>query len=649
MRLRTKLISAFTLILLIPTLIIGWVSYLSSKEQILEQQNIYAKSSTDILDLSITNSISAKVNEINYLADRLSEVPLDSKKNSSTRLILNEYVEGHKDIVMAYVGTAQNDMIRMPYFNYGSDYKPTERSWYTSVVDTNNHSVSSPYTSASSGDLVVTVSKKLTNGLGVVGIDISINEFMTMANDVKIGKHGFLSIVDTSGAYISHPKVDIGTQVNSTIADLVSGKRSLEKTVDDLHYVYKTNNLTDWKIIGTTYNSEAKEIAGESWSTILFVLISSFILSGIAIFFIIRSIVKPIKRLRNNAIKISSGDLTIPIEVTSKDEIGDLAIAFNQMKDNLSSLIIDLKNQTNLLQSSAANMSSHTSENIASSQQISSAMQEVTVSTENQMQNIELVTTSFSEIETSMYNITEDTTEVTALTVSTHELAKDGGVSIQNTVDQMHSIQQSIQFTDSKIRLLYDRTKEIGSILEMIRSIADQTNLLALNASIEAARAGEHGKGFAVVADEVRKLAESSQSSARQIESLIHAVQNDTSETVSMMQETLTFAEKGSSIANETAMKFINIISSMEEITPRVESMSAASEEVTTTINEVTLSAQKLGDLAKDNAAASEQVSASAEESLNSMEHLETTSQDLLDLSEKLQTLIQQFKLPENK
>lgn len=90
MRLRTKLISAFTLILLIPTLIIGWVSYLSSKEQILEQQNIYAKSSTDILDLSITNSISAKVNEINYLADRLSEVPLDSKKNSSTRLILNE-------------------------------------------------------------------------------------------------------------------------------------------------------------------------------------------------------------------------------------------------------------------------------------------------------------------------------------------------------------------------------------------------------------------------------------------------------------------------------------------------------------------------------------------------------------------------------
>lgn len=641
LHLRNKLIITFAIILFLPTLSIGWFSYTSAKKQIIEQQNSYAESSIEILDTNISHTLSSKISDINYLSKRLSTIPLKTEKDSKVREVLNDYVDGHDDVVMAYIGTMKNDMIRMPYFKYANNYVPSERDWFKNALNATDYSISSPYTSATSNELVVTISKKLDNNLGIVGIDLSIQQFDNLAKQIKIGDKGYLSIIDTNGKYISHPKKDLGSNIEKNIATLINNKNDTE----NMHTKMKKNDLTEWKIIATTNKNEAVAIANKTWSTIITVLIISLVLGGILVSYIIMSIVRPITILRESALKISDGDLTVNIQIKAKDEIGELAQAFIAMKHHLSTLLLQLKEQTNILKQSTSNMTTSTNQNSASSQEISSAIHEITLSAEQQMNHVDLTNESIKNIEAGILGITDDTAEVTELAQAAHEKAIDGGNSIGNTVEKMASIDQAVHDTDYKVRALYDRTKEIGSILEIIRSIADQTNLLALNASIEAARAGEHGKGFAVVADEVRKLAESSQQSARQIEGLIHAVQNDTRETVSIMQETMNHVTAGKEVAQNTADKFKDIISSMQEITPRIENMSATSEEISATITEVAQASLQLADLAKDTAAASEEVSASAEESLSSTENMEKTSNDLAELSVQLQKLIQQFKL----
>ncbi|MBQ0141136.1 MAG: methyl-accepting chemotaxis protein [Kurthia sp.] len=643
--LRNKLIIIFSIILFIPTLSIGWSSYTSAKKQIIEQQNNYAASSVEILNTNITHTLSSKIDDINYLANRVASLPLKTAENSEVRKVLDDYVESHTDVAMAYIGTTSNDMIRMPFFEYDSDYIPSERDWFKNALNEGNYSISPPYTSATSNELVITISKKLENNQGVVGIDLSIQQFNTLAKEIKIGDKGYLSIVDTENKYISHPKKELGSTIEKNIASLMNGKRDAEKEIANTHAILKTNNLTDWKIIATTYTSEATAIANKTWATTGTVLAIAFILGGLLVTFVIISIVRPIKKLRSSALQISEGDLTVTVDVSTKDEIGDLANAFIIMKKQLTTLLMQLNEQSNVLQQATHTMNANTVQNSASSQEISSAIHEITLSAEQQMNHIDQTNLSISEIENGVLGITDDTAQVTELAQVAHEQAIDGGKSIQNTVTKMSVINDAVHETDYKVRALYDRTKEIGSILEIIRSIADQTNLLALNASIEAARAGEHGKGFAVVADEVRKLAESSQQSARQIEGLIKAVQADTGETVTIMQETMNHVKDGTQVAQDTAEKFKDIIVSMQDITPRIENMSATSEEISATIAEVSQSSLQLADLAKDTAAASEEVSASAEESLSSTENMEKTSQELKDLSIELQKSIQQFKL----
>ena len=110
---------------------------------------------------------------------------------------------------------------------------------------------------------------------------------------------------------------------------------------------------------------------------------------------------------------------------------------------------------------------------------------------------------------------------------------------------QMNSIHNSVAKSDETIRSLSNRIKEIGSIVDVIKEIADQTNLLALNAAIEAARAGEHGKGFAVVAQEVQLLAENSQQSTEQINVLIKEIQQDTANSVSLMNHPKVDVQQG--------------------------------------------------------------------------------------------------------
>ncbi|MGR6899263.1 methyl-accepting chemotaxis protein [Rummeliibacillus sp. BSL5] len=643
--LRSKLIGAFSIFLIIPSLLMATISYSSTKSQIKQEQLNSANSTIKLLNTNITNTIQPKIHDATYLSKHISKGLIDSSKDSELRKILNQYINEHPETAMAYVGTEKGEMIRMPYATYPKDYDPRERPWYQEAKDKSGDvAITEPYTSTSTGEYVVTITKTLSDGSGVIGIDIKIDALRDISNQVKIGKLGFISLLSDGGKYIADPKADSGSAPKETYMKEVLNKAKGQTETDEHNILYLTNNETGWKVVGTTYKSEADKAAASTLYLDIIVEIIFLLLGAFAIWYIVRSIIKPINRLKESASKMGKGDLSEEIIVTSTDEIGQLSSSFNDMKNNLATLIQKVGSSTTLVRTSSEELSASASQNIAASEQIASAMQQVTINTENQTTGIEQNATAVEEISHGISHITESINEVAVLSSQATEQAETGEESIQHTVNQMDSIHHSVSATDTKIKLLYDRTKEIGAILDIIGDIAGQTNLLALNASIEAARAGEHGKGFAVVAEEVRKLAESSQQSASQIASLIHAVQQDSSEAVKNMASTLENVQEGLSISKQTAMQFEAIISSMQEITPKIENVSATTEQISASIQEVSATAITLNDHAKDNAAASEEVAASTEETLTSMEVMEENANQLLNMCEELQNMIGEFK-----
>ncbi len=621
------------------------ISYSSTKSQIKQEQLNSANSTIKLLNTNITNTIQPKIHDATYLSKHIFKGLIDSSKDSELRKILNQYINEHPETAMAYVGTEKGEMIRMPYATYPKDYDPRERPWYQEAKDKSGDvAITEPYTSTSTGEYVVTITKTLSDGSGVIGIDIKIDALRDISNQVKIGKLGFISLLSDGGKYIADPKADSGSAPKETYMKEVLNKAKGQTETDEHNIIYLTNNETGWKVVGTTYKSEADKAAASTLYLDIIVEIIFLLLGAFAIWYIVRSIIKPINRLKESASKMGKGDLSEEIIVTSTDEIGQLSSSFNDMKNNLATLIQKVGSSTTLVRTSSEELSASASQNIAASEQIASAMQQVTINTENQTTGIEQNATAVEEISHGISHITESINEVAVLSSQATEQAETGEESIQHTVNQMDSIHHSVSATDTKIKLLYDRTKEIGAILDIIGDIAGQTNLLALNASIEAARAGEHGKGFAVVAEEVRKLAESSQQSASQIASLIHAVQQDSSEAVKNMASTLENVQEGLSISKQTAMQFEAIISSMQEITPKIENVSATTEQISASIQEVSATAITLNDHAKDNAAASEEVAASTEETLTSMEVMEENANQLLNMCEELQNMIGEFK-----
>ncbi|GLC90031.1 HAMP domain-containing methyl-accepting chemotaxis protein [Lysinibacillus piscis] len=643
--LRKKLIFSFLTILLIPTLLIGSISYQSAKSNILEQQQLSTTESVRMLDSNITNMIKPKIHDIEYFSKKINSTFLQAENKDMLKNLFQEYISTHPEIELLYIGTADGKIIDEPVHDYASDYDPRARPWYKEAMDNKgNVTISAPYIALSTNNIVVTVMKTLPDNLGVIALDLNISILNDMANDIRIGKAGFTSLIDHNKIYITHPNKESGSEATESYISEIYKQESGLIRKKDRQLIFATNEITGWKVVGTMFTAEAIQAASSTLNVTFIVTLGSIIVGFIFMLFMLKSIVSPIKQLQQSALKISEGDLTTFIEVHSKDEIGQLGEAFIAMKLSLKKLIRNVDQSAQHVQSSAQNLSANAEQNIATSEQVAKAMQQVILSTDKQTTGIEQNALSVEEIARGVVEVADSATQVADLSGSAIQLAEDGGHTVAQTVNQMESIHTSVAQSNEMIQSLYSRTQEIGSILQIITAISDQTNLLALNAAIEAARAGEHGKGFAVVADEVRKLAEQSLHSTEQIAALITAIQQDTAQSVQAMGEASTDVQTGLQLTADTRQKFMNIVESLRNIAPQLEGISAASEEISAVVQEVAATAIDLSDHAKMNAASSEEVAASTEETLSSTQDIAAAAKDLLDMADELQNQVSFFK-----
>ncbi len=355
---------------------------------------------------------------------------------------------------------------------------------------------------------------------------------------------------------------------------------------------------------------------------------------------------RPINGMAKAAKKIAEGDLTAEqIRIKNRDEVGDLAQAFNQMAVNLKDLITNVRHNTVQVSGSAAELTASADQTIQATEQITSSIQEVASGSEAQGKNATESSEAMKNMTKGIQQLASTTAAVSELALETNSEAQKGNESLHRVISQMTTINTAVLESASVVKNLDGHSIEIGNIIGIITDIAEQTNLLALNAAIEAARAGDHGRGFAVVADEVKKLAEQSKKSAEQIATLIAEIQQDTNRAVTVMDTGTQEVQIGMQVVQVAEEGFSKIMELIEQVSMQIQEATTVSEEMSSSAEQIYASFDEIATIAQMSSSNLQNVASASEEQLATIEEVAASAATLSNMAEELQTEVSRFKL----
>jgi methyl-accepting chemotaxis protein len=651
---KTKLIASLLIVLLIPSGLIGYVSYQSAKDEVRKQMTEAIENSMKLVQEQIKQYITAVINNGMLFATEFDES--DPRGGVGVQARLDTILKAHSELDGIILGNENGESLRSPTTTR-TDYDPREQAWYqNSIKSPGKISFGEPTIGRFSGKLIVTMGMAFTDGKGAVGQSLNLGRLMDTLKDVKIGDSGSLVVLTNNDKVV--------TGAGKLFADGLAPNMVLEGLERDpnagtnislKNIVYQDKEMemftiidetTGWKIIGLSDISDYRAAAAPILLKSLIVIAASVVLSAGIIIVMVRTFSIPMKKLTLGATSIRDGDLTARIELKNHDEFGNLADSFNEMAQSLRQVVAETQVTSTQLADSSRTIQESTEQTALSIQHVAETMQETAEISSTGAEGAAQTADAVEEMAKGVGSIAESAASIVSSAEQTEQDVAVGSKAIEKVKEQMNRILTAVDESTEMVNGLSYLTDAAVQMNKAITDIARQTNLLALNASIEAARAGAAGRGFAVVASEVQKLSEQSSDTASHIGETIGQMIDLIDKTSEMMNGNVRQqVGAGLEVSQDAESVFKNIENSTVRISEQIQDISAATQQISASTEEISATVTNLASVSRRSADGAQTTSAATEEQMAVMEEISSSSEQLAHLATKLQQMITRFQI----
>lgn len=662
--LKVKLMAAFLILISVPMGILGYSSYKMAAKSIqatVQQQLKEQTADTSALIEKTVESVKHSLETASLNRD-IGKVAKDLNKGNVDTTF--EYIKAvqkeNQDYIEVLIITDAYGKVVMDSQIKDNDVDLSDRDYMKKALSSGKETVSEVLTSRFTGNPAIFIVYPLKDGDKIIGTLVGSIKFESISNyasKVKIGENGYAYMIDKNGLIVYHPdaskilKENASDKANDEFK-LIIDQMKAGKTSDAFYtynnvYKYTIFQPVDNWVIAVTANYDEYMASAISIrnNTIIIVIISIIIAMACAYLYSTIGIIKPIKKLEKLMRKAGDGDLTVQINIDSKDEIEELGNSFNDMIKHQEEIVKSVRCAAEQLNAASEEMAASSEEISATTEEVTATINQVAQDAEKQNESIVDVSGVLVQLASLVQlaqNRAKSTSSNATNTIAVVDLGRE---KVEETVKAMNIISMGSEETSKALEAVNSLSVKVGGIITTINGIAEQTNLLALNAAIEAARAGEHGKGFSVVADEVRKLSEESNDGAKEITILVSEMMKEIKNAVISMGRAKAEVDNGVVIVSETDKAFVNIMEAIENITEHVnEILDITGDEVASSDRVVKL-INEIATITESNSSNSENVSLAAEEQASAINNLTATAEETSAMAEELTKLVEIFEV----